>query len=122
MYGCYLPAFLCIQLNDSIDFQNFESHSDEVKGTFIHEYCHFLQDVSTTYGYSNFLRFIQELLYKVSEEKLISDKEILQYNRDLHTLRFGDETINEDMFLISKVEIKEDELFGEFYAGSNEKK
>lgn len=40
-YGCYLPAFLCIQLNDRIDFQNFESHSDEVKGTFTHEYCHF---------------------------------------------------------------------------------
>ena len=68
-YGCYLPAFLFIQLNDRIDFQNFESHSDEVKGTFIHEYCHFLQDVSTTYGYTNFLCYMQEFLYKIRKEK-----------------------------------------------------
>nr|WP_300864430.1 hypothetical protein [uncultured Acetatifactor sp.] len=53
---------------------------------------------------------------------MISDKEILQYNRDLYTLRYGDETIKEDMFLICKVEIEEDEIFGELYPGNNIKK
>ena len=62
--GSYLPAFLYIQLNENIDFQNFENQPDEVKGTFMHEYCHFLQDVSTTYGYTNFLSYIQGFLYK----------------------------------------------------------
>ena len=38
--GSYLPAFLYIQLNENIDFQNFENHSDEVKGTFIHPVHH----------------------------------------------------------------------------------
>lgn len=35
--GYYMPAFLYIQLNENIDFLNFENHPDEVKGTFIHE-------------------------------------------------------------------------------------
>lgn len=77
--GSYLPAFLYIQLNENIDFQNFENHSDEVKGTFIHEYCHFLQDVSTTYGYTNFLCYIQEFLYKIGKVKDSEDCEVLQH-------------------------------------------
>ena len=79
--GSYLPAFLYIQLNESIDFQNFESHADEVKGTFIHEYCHFLQDVSTTYGYTNFLCYMQEFLYKIRKEKKLN-KEIERKNEN----------------------------------------
>ena len=113
--GYYLPAFLCIQLNDKIDTQNFENHTDEVKGTFIHEYCHFLQDVSTTYGYSNFICFIQEFLYKIRREKVESDKKILEYNRDFHNLHYGDNEIEDDMFLISKVEVVEDEICKELY-------
>ena len=40
-------AFALIEIEDIIDFQNFENNHDELKGTFIHEYCHYLQDVST---------------------------------------------------------------------------
>lgn len=120
--GYYFPAFLCIQLNDRIDTQNFESQSDEEKGTFIHEYCHFLQDVSTTYGYLNFIRFIQDFLYKVRKEKTESDKKILEYNRDFHNLHYGDDEIDDDIFLISKVEVVEDEICEELYPGSNVEK
>lgn len=119
--GYYLPAFLYIWLNDSIDFQNFENHSDEVKGTFIHEYCHFLQDVSTTYGYSNFLCLIQEFLYKVRKEKTESDKDIIEYNRDFHGLHRGDKEIEFDIFFINRIEVRKDELLEELYPGSNAK-
>lgn len=113
--GYYLPAFLYIQLNDSIDFQDFENHPDEVKGTFMHEYCHFLQDVSTTYGYMNFLRFMQEFSYKIRKEKNSDDKEILQRNKDFFNLYEGDRDISDDIFLINKVEIIEDEIYKEQY-------
>ena len=103
-----MPACLCNQLNHKIDTQNFENHTDEVKGTFIHEYCHFLQDVSTTYGYSNFIFFIQDFLYKIRREKVESDKKILEYNRDFYSLHYGDNEIEDDIILISKVKVVED--------------
>lgn len=120
--GYYQPAFFCIQLNDGIDTQNFEKHHDEVKGTFIHEYCHYLQDVSTTYGYSNFICFVQDFLYKIRQEKVDSDKRILEYNRDFHNLHYGDDEIDDVMFLINKVEVVEDELCKELYPENDVKK
>lgn len=117
--GYYMPAFLYIQLNENIDFQNFENHPDEVKGTFIHEYCHFLQDVSTTYGYINFSYFIQEFLYKIRKEKDAEDKEILQHNKDFFNLYEGDRDISDDVFLISMIEIIEEEIYKELYPESD---
>lgn len=120
--GSYLPAFLYIELDQSIDFQNFENHPDEVKGTFIHEYCHFVQDVSTTYGYSNFLCYMQDFLYKIREDKNSYDKDILVYNRDFNNFYNGDTEIKEDMFFINELEIVKDELVEDLYPGSNIKK
>lgn len=120
--GSYLPAFLYIELDQSIDFQNFENHPDEVKGTFIHEYCHFVQDVSTTYGYSNFVCYMQDFLYKIREDKNSYDKDILVYNRDFNNFYNGDTEIKEDMFFINEIEIVKDELVEDLYPRSNIKK
>lgn len=120
--GSYLPAFLYIELDQSIDFQNFENHPDEVKGTFIHEYCHFVQDVSTTYGYSNFVCYMQDFLYKIREDKNSYDKDILVYNRDFNNFYNGDTEIKEDMFFINELEIVKDELVEDLYPRSNIKK
>lgn len=119
IYGSYLPAFLYIQFNENIDFQNFENHPDEVKGTFMHEYCHFLQDVSTTYGYINFVCYMQEFLYKIRKEKDAEDKEILQHNKDFFNLYEGDRDISDDVFLISKIGIIEEETCKELYPESD---
>lgn len=119
IYGSYLPAFLYIQLNENIDFQNFENHPDEVKGTFMHEYCHFLQDVSTTYGYVNFLCLIQEFLYKIGKVKDSEDCEVLQHNKDFFSLYIGDREISDDMFLINKIEFVEDGEIKELYPKSD---
>lgn len=117
--GSYLPAFLYIELDQSIDFQNFENHPDEVKGTFIHEYCHFIQDVSTTYGYSNFVCYMQDFLYKIREDKNSCDRDILDYNRDFNDFYNGDTEIKEEPFFISEIEIVKDELVEDLYPGSN---
>ena len=36
-YGSYIPAFALIEIEDIIDFQNFENNHDELKGTFTQE-------------------------------------------------------------------------------------
>ena len=53
--GYYIPSFMYINISEHIDMQEFEENSSEIKGTFIHEYCHYLQDISTTYGYNKFI-------------------------------------------------------------------
>lgn len=120
--GSFLPAFLYIELDQSIDFQDFENNPDELKGTFIHEYCHFVQDVSTTYGYSNFESYMRYFLYKISGDKNFYDKEILNHNTDFNILYKGDTNIREDIFLISELEIVNDEDMEEAYPGSDTKK
>ena len=120
--GSYLPAFFYIELDCNIDFQDFENHPDEEKGTFIHEYCHFLQDVSTTYGYSNFLCYMQGFLYKIQREKDPHDKEILDYNSDHNIFYRGDSYIKENMFFINEIEIVEDEWMEDMYHEGNLKK
>lgn len=93
-YGYYLPAFLYISIDEDIDFNNFEDNSNEVKGTFIHEYCHYLQDVSTTYGYLNFINGFQNYLSKININDDDSETErILYHNYRFSNLYRGDDDI-----------------------------
>lgn len=112
-YGSYMPAFALIQIEDNIDFQNFEDNHEELKGTFIHEYCHYLQDVSTTCGFINFVYSLQELLIKLGMYTNFSKKDI-QYNRDIFGLLRGDDKIKNDIFYINKIEIKPHEFLQEY--------
>lgn len=63
--GAYYPSYMLMKIDTSINFDNFEGNRDEQKGTFMHEYCHFIQDVSTTYGYMTYICNLQELLIKL---------------------------------------------------------
>ena len=70
--GAYYPSYMLMKIDSSINFDDFEENRDEQKGTFMHEYCHFIQDVSTTYGYMTYIYNLQELLLKLN---LIKDRE-----------------------------------------------
>lgn len=107
--GSYSLAFFCIRINGIIDFSNFENNPLELKGTFIHEYCHFLQDVSTTYGYTNFIRYIQEFLFKIGKVKDSRDREVMEGNKDYYSLLKGDTHIKDLMFNINDIYIEKDE-------------
>ena len=109
-YGSYIPAFALIEIEDIIDFQNFENNHDELKGTFIHGYCHYLQDVSTTCGFINFIYGLQELFLKLGMVINLHRKDI-QYNRDILGLLRGDDEIENDIFYINKIEIKPHEFY-----------
>lgn len=108
--GYYLPSFFYIYTEDSIDFQNFESNTAEIKGTFIHEYCHYIQDVSTTYGYTNAIYVLQELIKKTSrEDKALED--ILKSNRRCYSLCNGDKDVDATIWYINSIKIQTDEDF-----------
>lgn len=55
-YGDYVPGFFKISIDkmlfEGITWNDFNS---EEKATLVHEYVHFLQDISTTRGTNNFL-------------------------------------------------------------------
>ncbi|MBQ3600431.1 MAG: hypothetical protein II992_04410 [Lachnospiraceae bacterium] len=56
LYGEYIPGFFKISINkelhEGIAWNDF---NEEEKATLVHEYIHFLQDISTTRGINNFL-------------------------------------------------------------------
>lgn len=108
LLGYYLPSFLYIYTEECIDFQNFEDNPIETKGTFMHEYCHYLQDVSTTYGYNNFIYILQELMQKTSP-KDIYDAQILRNNRMCCSLCNGDRNVEDIIFTINSIEIEKEE-------------
>lgn len=70
-FGEYIPGFFKISINkelhDGIDWTEF---SEQEKATFVHEYVHFLQDISTTRGISNFnylAKLLQLYFFKANE-------------------------------------------------------
>lgn len=127
--GSHMPAFLIIELSKSIDIDNFENNPDELKGTFIHEYCHYLQNVSTTYGYFNFSCYMRDFLYRISDEKDTIEKEVRDYYKDFNNLYRGDTKLDrsdtkkeDDIFLIGGIKVVGDEIVEEMYPDSNIKK
>lgn len=72
-FGSYFQNFFLIHLNFTIDFERPNEYDcDEKLGTFIHEYIHFLQNISTTFGVKglvcNFAR-IEDYIYKIYTSK-----------------------------------------------------
>ena len=50
-YGLYQLSLLRIELNIDFDYgqYNWDNNNDYQKSTFVHEYMHYLQDISTLY-------------------------------------------------------------------------
>lgn len=110
LFGYYLPAFMLIHIDDNIDFQNFKAHSAEIKGTFMHEYCHYLQDVSTTYGFVNFRCIMRELMLKTFDNRTSEERNELNSNRSIFGLCKGDKNVEDTIFCINKITIEEDDV------------
>ena len=116
--GAYYPSYMLMKIDSSINFDDFEENRDEQKGTFMHEYCHFIQDVSTTYGYMTYIYNLQELLLKLN---LIKDREnsAVQQNRDYYSFFRGDDSIRDSLVIINKISIQEDSDYKAEYGESD---
>ena len=65
--GFYRPTFFKMQVNHSADLTNLNLLSDIPSAIYLHEYIHFLQDITTTYGFTNistvvdYIKYVNEL-------------------------------------------------------------
>ncbi len=64
--GFYRPSFFKMQVNHTDNLEDLNVLADIPSAIYLHEYIHFLQDISTTYGYSNismvvdFIKYVNE--------------------------------------------------------------
>jgi len=75
--NCQIIKLTNYYLGLSIDFSNIQNLQPEAQALYFHEYVHFLQDITTTFGLSNSwntydrIRQIISLLRNVSFSKLM---------------------------------------------------
>lgn len=84
-YGEYVSGWLVIKINKYFgDHVDLNKLSSEDKGTFIHEYIHFLQDISTASGLSR-INLEHKILHKCIYDKSItlSNKLHVQLDNDI---------------------------------------
>ena len=74
--GIYMPSFFSITLNFDHHIENINEIPDNLKPTFYHEYFHYIQDLTTPFGFhfawGNMSRVIQAVSYfqKTTEKNL----------------------------------------------------
>ena len=76
-FGEYVPGFFKISINkvlfEGITWDDFDG---EEKATLVHEYIHFLQDISTTRGINHFL-YVSKILQLNFAKAYEQDKEYM---------------------------------------------
>lgn len=128
--GLYLPSFFCMELNIPFDFEKLENNNSNQVSTFIHEYIHYIQDVTTTYGYINFCHYmnlIQLGLHKVATSKEDLIKVPISYEgtenaeeRDLQMSIFGGDSEYLTNCFIDSIQCEREELYELFDNNENE--
>jgi hypothetical protein len=99
-FGKYMPAFFHISIDTDQDLHDLNSLTKEASLTFIHEYTHFLQDITTTWGLryiahvveviSNYVQTIKNTQGNTFEIPLFVDyNEVTMTNRDLVSIYLG---------------------------------
>jgi hypothetical protein len=70
----YVPAFFWIELNTAKELN--EIFNTDLEHIFFHEYLHFLQDITTTYGYANsshVLNLIKSFYHKIKNKEQLHE-------------------------------------------------
>lgn len=118
--GYYTPAFFHIKVNTNTLMGSF---SDKDFSVFLHEYIHFLQDVTTIYGlnnmyvYSEYIRYSTNKIYS-SQNKQIkvpilpnpSNEGNVYLNKLINDLTFGDSFTIPKIKDITKIKIISDPI------------
>lgn len=70
--GFYNSAFLKMHIHSTEDLQKLETVSIQTEATYLHEYIHFLQDISSTYGLMNICSIVDYI--KLTNSNTLSKK------------------------------------------------
>ena len=123
--GEYIPAFfeMYLKIDGEIDLNKL---SEKDFSLFFHEYIHFLQDITTTYGLTTcyaYGEYVQSVVNDIYEKKqevfevpyIYSDnKDNIKLNEQIQTLTMGDWDSSLESLENVKVSLEEYELeFGE---------
>ncbi|AZA96097.1 hypothetical protein EG353_11215 [Chryseobacterium shandongense] len=68
----YRPAFFKIKIDLPFEFKNLQELTDGALSLYLHEYIHFIQDISTIYGLVNISTinyYIQDCASRIFTEK-----------------------------------------------------
>lgn len=71
--GYYSSAFIKMHVKTTEDLSEYASMSLETEATYFHEYIHFLQDITTTYGFMNISNIVDFIKYS-NDSILRNDK------------------------------------------------
>ncbi len=104
--GYYEPGFIHLRVNTCDDLKNLNRLMDLSEppvwgSTFLHEYVHFLQDITSTHGLLNFIHFIE---YLRNANKQVTSRDAVEFqiplripndfnwqtNRNLKAIYYGD--------------------------------
>lgn len=68
--NCYYPNFLYMELGTTVNLRNLCRYpiSDDIDAAFLHEYIHYLQDITTISGYSNIGVVCDRMRYVVTSK------------------------------------------------------
>lgn len=68
--NCYYPNFLYMELGTTTNLRNLCRYpiSDDIDAAFLHEYIHYLQDITTISGYSNISVVCDRMRYVVTSK------------------------------------------------------
>lgn len=124
--GLYEPAFFHIEISEKFDFNCWDNNREHQKAILLHEYIHYLQDISTGYGYRNFISIVKELqayIYKASIQDTIvkipiniSDIENADLDSLLGEIYQGDSDFC-IAYLITNVKLRENEFLQDMDKG-----
>ncbi len=130
-YGEYYEDCFIIKLNVPIDFSNLANSDDaDHLGTFFHEYIHFLQNISTTFGNFSMAVFyakMSDIFYNMANSPTHSIPKVIHYNDSVepfavrHEIILGDRedwTYDPCDFLsIEDVSLEKDDILEELGYG-----
>lgn len=101
LLGSYLQSFFCIELNTDEPLDQLDKLKEETISTLLHEYIHYLQDITTTFGLNNIISIVnhQKMINNsINESKAqtfqipieLDDTQISKIQNDLHSIFVGD--------------------------------
>jgi hypothetical protein len=105
--GLYKPSFFYIHLERDEDFSDYKSLDDIPAAAYLHEYIHFLQDITTNSGFINiynvsqYIKYCTKSIEETPEQRfhipimphytfpIISPMDVVWYNIDHQSKYFG---------------------------------
>lgn len=98
--GLYYPAYFKISIHQDSDLLELENENNIAQVLFLHEYCHFIQDLTTIYGLNNLARVSELNQFYINHWKNHGLKSIPKLPEDVKNNILISEHLNGDNFVI----------------------